>query len=125
MKKLIIGGVIFLIILISILCLRFLNFGSKSQVMGASILTLDIPKFSSIESECCTYEATFKSFRSAKVLKKELDKIMDSYMKINCNGNDYYYSIQNNVTIIEYQVNPSSIKNTFKIKYEKGNKCFK
>ena len=123
MKRIIIGILILFIFLIAFICLRFLNYGNKSQIMGASLVTLDIPKFSSIKDECCTYEATFKSFRSSKVLQKELDKIMNSYMKINCYGNNYYYNIKNDVTITEYKVNPSSFENTFEIKYQKGNIC--
>lgn len=123
MRKIIIVVLIFLVFLIGLICLRYLSFGSKSQVMGASLVNLDIPKFSSIKDECCLYEATFKSFRSSKVLKRELDKIMNSYMKVSCNGSDYYYNIKSDVTITEYKVNTEALENTFEIKYQKGNIC--
>ena len=125
MKKIIIGISVFCIILIVFLGLRFLSFGSKSQTMGASLVNLDIPKFSSIKDECCNFKATFKSLRSAKVLEKELDKIMDSYMKVSCNGETYYYNIKSDVTIISYYVNSSKLINTYEIVYEKGNICLK
>ena len=126
MKKIIISVLVFLMLLIVFLGLRFLSFGSKTQIMGASLVSLDIPKFSSIKSESSTsYDATFKSLRSAKVLQKELDKIMSSYMKINCNGGTYYYNMKSDVTITLYFVNPPSLINTFEIVYEKGNVCLK
>ena len=48
---------------------------------------------------------------------------MNSYMKISCNGSDYYYNIKSDVTITEYKVNAEAIENTFEIKYQKGNIC--
>ena len=126
MKKIIIGVSVFLTLLIVFLGLRYISFGSKTQVMGASLVNLEIPKFSSIKSESSSsYEATFKSLRSAKVLKKELDKIMNNYMKVSCNGGTYYYNMKNDVTITSYYVNPSQLINTFEIAYEKGNICLK
>ena len=97
--------------------------GSKKIFMGASLIELEVPKMSVVESECCTYSATFKTLRGAKIVKKELDDIMNKYEKISCNGSVYYYDRLKNITIENYSIEESFLFSKFKIDYQRGNIC--
>ena len=81
--------------------------------MGASLIELEVPKLSTLDSECCKYNATFKSFRSALSLKRELDSIMENNYKFKCNNGKYHSSIKDDVTITNYGVKQGFILNTF------------
>ncbi len=121
-KKAIIFSIV-VILLVSILILKFVPLGTKKEFMGASLISLEIPKLSSIDSECCMYSATFKTLRSSTIIKKELDKIMDKYEKVTCNDQEYYYDHSQDVTITEYGVDSGLILSKFYITYTKGNYC--
>lgn len=121
MKKKIIIVLTVLIIIIS--CLKFIPFGVKEAMMPTTSVTLKVPKMSFLESECCMYSVTFKSFRSRYILQKELDNIMNKYEKISCNNKNYYYDKENDITISEYDVKQGFIINKFYIVYVKGNYC--
>lgn len=122
-KKIIIVSFVFVVLVLLFVCLKFVSFGTKKSVMGASLISLEVPKFSSVESECCEYSATFKSVSSISVIKKELDDIMSNYYKMDCNGKTYYYDMSENVTITEYGVESGFLFNKFYINYSKGRVC--
>lgn len=121
MKKKII--IVLLILVVVLACIKCIPFGTKKTFMGASLITLEVPKLSSIDSECCLYSATFKTLRGASVIEKELDGIMETYEKIICEDKTYYYNRSQNVTISEYGVKKGLIFNKFYINYSKGNYC--
>lgn len=121
MKKKII--IILIVIIILINCLKFIPFGVKEEMMPTTSITLKVPKMSLLESECCMYSATFKSFRSRYMLQKELDNIMNKYKKVSCNNKTYYYDEEKDITISEYGVKQGFIINKFYIVYDKGNYC--
>ena len=120
MKKLIIG----ILILIGLfICLKFIPLGTKSMRMGASLKSIEVPKMSSLDSECCSYEATFKSIRGKNILKKELDTIMSKYQKVTCNSQTYYYDIKNNITYKQYEISGGLFFSNYKLTYVVGNIC--
>lgn len=122
-KKMMIGIVILITVIILCICLKFISFGTKKTVMGASLISLEVPKLSSVKSECCLYSATFKSISSVSVLEEELENIISKYYKITCDNNTYYYNMTDDITITEYGVDSGFIFNTFYINYSKGNYC--
>lgn len=124
MKKNLIIIISVLVVLILVLIgIKFIPFGIKESTMGANIHKIEVPSLSSLESECCTYEATFKTLRSKSSIQKELDNMTDSYMEIDCNGKKAYYDIKHNVTIFEYEVTSSGLFTKFTIKYNIGRTC--
>jgi len=122
-KKIIIGSVILVVLISAFLILKFVPLGTKQSMMGASIVSLEVPKLSRVKSECCSYEATFSSISSVGVLEKQLEDIMAKYIKVSCNGKTYYYNGFENITITEYGVESGFIFNTFYINYSRGNYC--
>lgn len=115
-------------ILISILCLIFVllllfPYGKTNYQSEASGKILDVPKFSKLSEECCSYSATFTSIRSYVSLKSEMKKIIDNYEKLSCDGKEYYYSKEGDFTITEYGVKKGLIFNKFYITYGNGNSC--
>ncbi len=123
MKKKYIICIIFVVLIVLLVTLKFMPMGTKKAVMGASLVTLDVPKLSNLESECCMYEANFKTIRSSSIIKKELEKIMNSKSKLSCNGKTYYYDKDSDVTITEYSIDGGLLFTKFKITYVKGNAC--
>lgn len=121
MKKKII--IVLCVIIVLVIGLKFLPLGTKKVMMGASLIDLEVPKLSSIKEECCMYSATFKTLRGKSVIKKELDKVIDSYDKIYCDGKVQYYNKDEDVTISEYGLKGGILFNTFYITYSKGNAC--
>lgn len=118
MKKKII---IFLgIIIIIILGIKFIPFGSMNYRTKEMASNLVIPRLSVFEKECCMFSANFKSFRSKYSLEKELNNIMDKYEKRTCNSKIYYYDKVNNITITDYGVKLGFLINSFYITYDKG-----
>lgn len=115
-------------IVISIICLilaiiLMIPYGITNYQSEASGKILDIPKLSKLSEECCMYSATFKSPRSYSSLKSELEKIMDSYEKLNCEGKEYYYNKEEDFTITEYGLQRGFVFNSFYITYGAGNSC--
>ena len=121
MKKKIIAVLVALILIL--VAIKYLPLGTKNMMMGASLVNIEVPKMSNLDSECCTFEATFKTLRSTYIIEKELDEMVEKYQKNECNGKTYYYDINNDVTITEYTLEDGLIFNKFTIKYEKGNTC--
>ncbi len=116
------------LILLSILCLILAlliiyPYGTTNYKSEASGKVLDVPKHVKLKSECCMYNASFTSPRSAGVLKYELKTILKSYEKISCNGNDYYYNKDDDYTISEYNVKRGFLYNEINITYSMGNIC--
>lgn len=120
MKKIIIIVVILIFLIIG---LKFIPFGTKKMVMGASLISIEVPKLSSLDSECCSYQATFKSIRSENSLRKDLDNIMSKYKKISCNDKVYYYDELNNITYEQYEFSSGLFFNTYKLSYTRNNIC--
>lgn len=124
MKKNIIKIVSILVILILVLIgIKIIPFGTKEATMGANIQKIEIPALSSLESECCTYEATFKTLRGISSIQKELDGMIDNYMEMDCSGKKAYYDMTHNVTIFSYEVKGSGLFTEFTIKYNIGRTC--
>lgn len=122
-KNLIIGSVVVIVLICVFLILKFVSFGIKESIMGASIIPLEVPKMARVKSECCSYSATFSCISSVSIIEEELENIMSKYQKISCNGKEYYYNAFEDITILEYSIESGFIYNTFKIDYTKGNYC--
>lgn len=112
---------ILIVLLLCILTIKFIPFGSTNYKNDDMQSSLTIPKLSTFKEECCMFSSTFKSFRSTYILKKELDSIMKKYDKKICNSKTYYYDKENDITITEYGVKFGFIMNSFYIVYDKGN----
>ena len=123
MKKAIIFLIVSLVLVVVMAVVKFAPLGTKEAVMGANITTIEVPKLSTLEDECCEYEATFKTFRGRKSIQKELDKMIEKYMEIDCDGKKVYYDMDHDITIFEYGVEDGTILNTFYIKYNIGQTC--
>ena len=124
MKKNIIVIISVLVVLILVLIgIKFIPFGTKEATMGANIQKIEVPALSSLESECCTYEANFKTLRGKNSIQKELDSMVDSYMEIDCSGKKAYYDMKHNITIFSYEVKSSGLFTKFTIKYNIGRTC--
>ena len=122
-KGLIITILIFIVLMIFMICIKFIPFGTKEATMGANITTLEIPKFSTLKEECCTYEATFKTLRSGSSIEKEFKKMLDNYIEVDCNGKKVYFDSKHNITIFEYEIKGGLIFSTFTLKYNLGQTC--
>lgn len=111
---------IFLLILALLLLFPY---GLTNYQSEASGKILDVPKFSKLKEECCMYNATFSSIRSASSLKMDLKKVLSIYKKMNCDGKEYYYNEKEDFTVVEYGVKKKFIFNEFYLTYGKGNSC--
>lgn len=124
MKKNIVIIISILIVLILVFIgIKVISFGTKEAVMGANITTIEVPKLSSLEDECCNYEATFKTLRGKNSIQKELDNMLESYMEIDCNGKKAYYDMTHNVTVFDYEINGGFLFTTYTLKYNIGQTC--
>ena len=110
-------------LLIVLLCVKFIPLGTKKATLGATLITIEVPKLSSLDSECCEYEATFKTFRSLSSVKKDMESIMSKYQKVMCNGSTYYYDSSNNITYKEISYEGGLLNTTYKISYVRNNIC--
>lgn len=118
MKKKIIRTILLVIIVLFIIGVKFIPFGSKSYTNKQMASTLIIPRLSFFEKECCMFSTTFRSFRSVDSLQKELNKIMKKYEKKTCNNKTVYYDSKNKITIYEYGVENGLLFNTYYINYD-------
>ena len=116
-------GVFILIVLI--IAVKIVPLGTKKMTLGATIISIEVPKLSSLDSECCEYKATFKTIRGIKKKKKDFDSIMSKYQKVICNGISYYYDKENNITYKEITYEGGLLFNTYNISYVKDNICEK
>lgn len=124
MKRNIIMVVSILVVLILVIIgIKVIPFGTKEATMGANIQKIEVPALSSLESECCKYEATFKTLRGKSSIQKQLDSMMNGYMEMDCNGKKAYYDMTHNVTIFSYEVKGSGLFTEFTIKYNIGRTC--
>lgn len=114
-------GCVLITIIIFVMGIKFVPFGSKNYKNDKMASTLTIPKLSIFDEECCMFSANFKSFRSKYSLEKELNRIMGNYEKKVCEDKTYYYDKENDITITEYGVKIGFIMNSFYIVYDKGN----
>ncbi len=115
--------IVFAIIGIIIVVLISLPYGTKVYKSGASGKILEVPKLSILKEECCNFSATFTSIRSANALQEELDKLITSYQKLECDNVVYYYNPEGDYTITNYTVTKGKIFNEFTITYGNGNSC--
>ncbi len=102
---------------------RGLPYGTKLYHSEASNKVIDVPKFTQLKEECCNFSATFTSVRSASSLKKELERLLVSYQKLDCDHKDYYYNPKGDYTITEYTIKEGIFFNELKITYGIGNSC--
>lgn len=102
---------------------REFSFGIKEYASEASSKIVDVPKFSFLKEECCNFSATFSSIRSVSSLKEELEKILSSYQKLDCDNKNYYYNPVEDYTITDYSIKKGFLLNEFVITYGKGNSC--
>lgn len=117
-----------ILIFVSVFCLILaiflvIPYGTTNYKSEASGKVLEIPKFSKLSEECCMYGTTFTSIRSYSSLKKELEKIISKYEKLNCDGKEYFYNKEEDFTITEYEIKRGLIFNKFFITYGNGNSC--
>ncbi len=89
----------------------------------ASNVSLAVPRFSKLKEECCNYNATFVTPRNSFTIQKELEKMVQKYKTIDCDGKMYYYNEEDNYTIAEYGVKRGWFLNEFYILYGPGNSC--
>jgi len=122
-KNIIIVLVILVVLIVGFIGIKFISFGTENAMMGASLIEIEVPKLSSLTDECCTYEATLSTLRGKNSIQKELDKMVEKYQEIDCNGKKAYYDLVNNVTIFEYKVDGGLIFTKYTIKYNKGQTC--
>lgn len=100
-----------------------LPYGTKEYISGASGKKLIVPKLTKLKEECCNYKATFTSIRSIKSLEKEMEQLINSYQKLNCDNKSYVYNEKEDYTITEYSLKKGTIFNEITITYGKGNSC--
>ncbi len=98
-------------------------YGISTYQSGASNKILDVPRFVKLKEECCNYNATFSTPRSLSALKKDIEKIINGYEKMDCDGKTYYYNEKQNYTIIDYRVEKGIFLNRINIVYGQGNSC--
>ena len=120
MKKTIISICVLVILIVGV---KFFPLGTKSARLGATLISIEVPKLSTLEYEYGEYNAKFKSFRSKSVIEKELNKIMSKYQKVFCNNETYYYDRINNITYKNYVVKGSLISTEYTITYVRNNIC--
>lgn len=123
MKKYIIGSITILIIFILILAVKVHSTGTTTQIMGASLVGLEVPRLSMITDEHGEYVASFNSFRSIRSLEKEFKNILSNYEQCFEDGASHYYNKNNNTTILNYKIERGFIVNSYTIHYVKGNAC--
>lgn len=117
----IIGSVI---LVVGVLLILFnIPLGTSIYKSTASNKRITVPKFVKLKEECCSFTARFSSLRSVKSLKKDLEKIINSYEILECDNNKFYYNREENYTIVEYGVINNKIFNEVYISYGEGNSC--
>lgn len=103
--------------------LLMIPYGVSTYKSGASNKILDVPKFMKPKEECCNYSITFSSPRSVWALKKDVEKIISRYDRLNCDGKNYYYNAKENYTVTEYGVHRGIFLNQVYFTYGIGNSC--
>jgi len=122
-KNIVIVVSILIVVFLIFIGIKFIPFGTKEAMMGANITKIEVPNLSNLESECCEYEATFKTLRGKNSIQKELDNMVSNYMEVDCNGKKVYYDMTHNVTIFDYEVDGGFVFTTYTIKYNIGQTC--
>lgn len=108
------------ILILTLLCLIHIPYGTTNYTMPNSNIVLKVPKFSSFKEECCMFSASFQSFRSKFSLQLELEKIMTGYEKMECHNKTVYYDKKADITIHDYGVESGFFFRKFYITYDKG-----
>ena len=114
-KRLIIIAII--IICISILVLKFFISGYTNY--KDKEITIKVPSLSFL-SKKDDNKLIFKSFKSILTLNIDIDKINSTFDKYLCRNDNYYYDMDNDITIINYKTYFSLVFNTIEIDYQKG-----
>lgn len=115
--------ILLMLFIVAYLVATMLPYGTKEYVSGASGKIIDVPKLTKLKEECCNFKATFTSIRSAKSLEKEMENLIASYQKLNCDNKSYIYNPKGDYTITEYSITKGVIFNELNITYGKGNSC--
>ena len=99
-----------------------ITINSVSDMLGNKFAEIAVPKYSFdlIETD---NNLSIKNLRSNKVLTEELNEILSTYEKINCNEKEYYYDREKNYTIVEYGINDHTAFNTIHMKFARYNYC--
>lgn len=112
-----------IVIFVCIVAVKYLPLGYINYKNSKMQSTLTVPSLSIFDKECCMTSTMFKSIRSVYSLENELEKIMKTKEKISCNSKTYYYDKENDLTIIDYGVEPGFVLNSFFITYAKEYYC--
>lgn len=115
--------ILLMLFIVAYLVATMLPYGTKEYASGASGKIIDVPKLTKLKEECCNFKATFTSIRSAKSLEKEMENLIASYQKLNCDNKSYIYNPKGDYTITEYSITKGVIFNELNITYGKGNSC--
>lgn len=118
---------ILILLVVVVLLLLFVNhsFGyyedeiiyEKEQ--GSQTIVLGVPKYS-MAGNYGMYSYTYKNFRSKKILEEEISDYLSTLNERTYNGVKYYYNMDNDYSIYEYEVKPSFIYNTVSYKVREG-----
>lgn len=118
-KKFIIISTIIILLLISVSCIKLINFGVKQYKPENFKFSFNIPKLSFCIKHTKNH-LEFKSFRSKISLEKEINSIINEYEKYICNNSTVYYDKNNYLTIKKYYVENSGLLNSVYIEYAVG-----
>jgi len=110
-------------IIVGYVVFTYLPLGLQKYKSEGNNITFNIPSFSIFEEECCMTSANFKSIRNTYSIKKEIEKELENYEKLNCDNKTYYYDRKQDFTIVEYNVENGFIFNKFNITFSKGEFC--
>lgn len=118
MKKIIIGTIS--IICIIILLILFAPLGTKKNLVDIknSSININIPKLSYVtKNKNNTLE--IKSIRSKKSLEKDMSYLND-YENYYCNNTMMYYNDKKNLNITNYNITKKGLISTIKLSYDEG-----
>jgi hypothetical protein len=122
-KKLIFILMTFIAIIVGFNLIFNLTLGTKEYRSKNAKVTFNIPNFSIFKEECCMFSASFRTVRTTKSIRKEIEKELKNYEKISCNNDTYYYNQKQDLTITEYYIKKGFIFNEFSIVFVNGNYC--
>lgn len=81
---------------------------------------VEILEHSVFDDACCDTAIKFRTFVEYDNIKKELTDMLDSYEKIVCGKNTYYYNAEGDYTVTEVFINERFLVNNYTIVYSSG-----
>lgn len=111
--------IIFCLIIIFLLCLKNISFGTSKYIDVNNGIILEIPRLFFDKITLQDNNVIIHSFKSKYVLEKSMNKIIDNYEKVTCNNKTNYYDPKNNITIIDYNIKSNFLINDLYIEYTK------